>query len=639
MLPVFTTVPLTVTSPVPVMSFAFVPPVKSIAPVFSIPLTEETRFAFVVRLPLFTMLPWLIMPVLAVVPCSSRSPFPVILLELSPLVRISFPLLVISAETISASVVNVETTTIPDWAILPVLVTSPFMAMVPVPVMSFALAPPVNSTVPLLSIAAAVRADASLVSVPAFTILPVAVIVPTFTMLPVLFTSPAAVIAPALLNMPVLFTSFCAIEPVLLIFPLRLRSPAPVMSLAFTPPSRFSTPAFAMPAAVTRSEALLVSSPLTVIVFCSMLPLFTTVPLTVTSPVPVMSFAFVPPVKSIAPVFSIPLTEETRFAFVVRLPLFTMLPWLIMPVLAVVPCSSRSPFPVILLELSPLVRISFPLLVISAETISASVVNVETTTIPDWAILPVLVTSPFMAMVPVPVMSFALAPPVNSTVPLLSIAAAVRADASLVSVPAFTILPVAVIVPTFTTLPVLFTSPAAVIAPALLNTPVLFTSFCAIDPVLLIFPPRLRSPAPVISFAFTPPSRFSTPAFAMPFAIVRSEALLVSSPVTVRSFCVILPLFTTVPLTVTAPVPVIPEVFVPPIRSMAPSLAISRTCRWLAFATTVAEAISTLFWLIIYSPTVRTSVAISGVSPVITVRPVPPTTLPSRFWAPVTSRL
>ena len=236
-------------------------------------------------------------------------------------------------------------------------------------------------------------------------------------------------------------------------------------------------------------------------------------------------------------------------------------------------------------------------------------------------------------------MSFALAPPVNSTVPLLSIAAAVRADASLVSVPAFTILPVAVIVPTFTTLPVLFTSPAAVIAPALLNTPVLFTSFCAIDPVLLIFPPRLRSPAPVISFAFTPPSRFSTPAFAMPFAIVRSEALLVSSPVTVRSFCVILPLFTTVPLTVTAPVPVIPEVFVPPIRSMAPSLAISRTCRWLAFATTVAEAISTLFWLIIYSPTVRTSVAISGVSPVITVRPVPPTTLPSRFWAPVTSRL
>ena len=206
-----------------------------------------------------------------------------------------------------------------------------------------------------------------------------------------------------------------------------------------------------------------------------------------------------------------------------------------------------------------------------------------------------------MLMMPVPVIE-----PLFVRLPVISPAFAIAdtffkapsrlPSAVFVSVPASTVISVASTAPLFSKSP--------------LNDALL----CAIVfPAALLPPLMLITPAPVMLLALSPPVKLSVPSFTMPLAIVRSDALLVSSPITVSSFCVMLPLLSTLLLILTAPVPVISEEIVPPVRLNRPSLAISATIRLLAFETTVAEAISTLLCSIVCSPTVRTSVAISGV--------------------------
>ena len=181
---------------------------------------------------------------------------------------------------------------------------------------------------------------------------------------------------------------------------------------------------------------------------------------------------------------------------------------------------------------------------------------------------------------------------------------------------------------------------SAVTAPSFPKSPLNDTLLWAIVFPAALLPPLIDIiPVPVMSLAFAPPLKFSVPLFTIPLAIDNAEASLVSSLLIVSTFCVMLPLLTTLLLLiVTAPVPVISEEIVPPIRLRSPSLAISVTMRLSAFETTVADAISTLSCSMICVPTVRTSVAISGVRPVITVRPVPNIS-PSRSWAPVTFTL
>ena len=440
--------------------------------------------------------------------------------------------------------------------------------------------------------------SAVFVRVPESTVILSAVTAPSFPKSPLNDTLLWAIVFPAALLPPLML-----MIPVPLIVPLFTRLPVirPALAIAesfLTAPSRVPSAVFVrVPASTVISSAVTA-------------PLFSKLPLNDT-----LLWAIV------FPAALLPLTDIIPSPLIV--PLFTRLP-VIKPALAIAESFLTAPSR---LPSAVFVRVPASTVILSAVTAPSFPKSPLNDTL-LWAIVFPAALLPLTDIIPVP-----LIVPLFTRLPVIRPALAI-ADSffilSAVTLPAA----LTVSVPTSTVTSVAST------APLLSKSPLNDTLLWAIVFPAALLPPLIDiTPVPVMSFALSPPLKFSVPLFTIPSAIDNAEALLVSSLLIVSTFCVMLPLLTTLLLLiVTAPVPVISEEIVPPIRLRSPSLAISVTMRLSAFETTVAEAISTLSCSMICVPTVRTSVAISGVRPVITVRPVPNIS-PSRSWAPVTFTL
>ena len=348
--------------------------------------------------------------------------------------------------------------------------------------------------------------------------------------------------------------------------------------------------------AVTLPPSLTVSVPAsTVTLAASTAPLFSKSPLNDTLLCAIVLLAaLLPPLMLMVPV---PVIE----------PLFVRLP-VIRPALAIAESFLTAPS-----RLPSAVFVRVPASTVMSSAVTAplfSKLPLNDTLL--WAIVFPAALLPLTSIIPVPLIVplFIRLPVIRPALAIVDsfLTAPVRLPSAVfVSVPASTVILSAVTAPLFSKLPLNDTLLWAIVFSATLLPPLIDIT-----------------PVPVMSLAFAPPLKFSVPLFTIPLAIDNAEASLVSSLLIVSTFCVMLPLLTTLLLLiVTAPVPVISEEIVPPIRLRSPSLAISVTMRLSAFETTVADAISTLSCSMICVPTVRTSVAISGVRPVITVRPVP----------------
>ena len=490
------------------------------------------------------------------------------------------------------------------WAIVfPAALLPPLMLMIPVP-----LIVPLFTRLPVIRPALAIAESfltapsrvpsAVFVRVPASTVISSAVTAPLFSKLPLNDTLLWAIVFPAAL------LPLTDIIPSPLIVPLFTRLPVikPALAIAesfLTAPSRLPSAVFVrVPAS-------------TVILSAVTAPSFPKSPLNDT-----LLWAIV------FPAALLPLTDIIPVPLIV--PLFTRLP-VIRPALAI----ADSFFILSAVTLPAALTVSVPTSTVTSVASTAPLLSkspLNDTLL--WAIVfPAALLPPLMLIIPVPVIV-----PLFSRFPVISPALAIAE--SFLTAPSRLPSTVFVRVPASTVIL------SAVTAPLFSKSPLNDTLLWAIVFPAALLPPLIDiTPVPVMSFALSPPLKFSVPLFTIPSAIDNAEALLVSSLLIVSTFCVMLPLLTTLLLLiVTAPVPVISEEIVPPIRLRSPSLAISVTMRLSAFETTVAEAISTLSCSMICVPTVRTSVAISGVRPVITVRPVPNIS-PSRSWAPVTFTL
>ena len=544
------------------------------------------------------------------------------------------------------------------------------MLMIPVPLIVplFTRLPVIRPELAIADsffILSAVTLPAALtVSVPASTVTSVASTAPLLAKSPLNDTLLCAIVFPAALLPPLI-----DIVPVPLIVPLFTRLPVIRPALAIvesflTAPSRVPSAVFVrVPASTVISSAvtapLFSKLPLNDTLLCAIVFPAALLPLTdiIPSPLIVPLFIRLPVIRPALAIVDSFLTAPSRLpsAVFVRVPASTVI---LSAVTA--PLFSKSPLNDTLLWdmvfaaalLPPLIDIT-PVPVIVPLFSRLPVIRPALAIAESFLTAPSRLPSAVCVRVPAStVMSSAVTVPLFSKLPLNdTLLCAIVFPAALL--PLTDIVPSPLIVPLFIRLPVIrpalaivdsfFTAPSrlpsavfvrvpastvilsAVTAPLFSKLPLNDTLLCAIVLPAALLPPLIDiTPVPVMSFALSPPLKFSVPLFTIPLAIDNAEASLVSSLLIVSTFCVMLPLLTTLLLLiVTAPVPVISEEIVPPIRLRSPSLAISVTMRLSAFETTVADAISTLSCSMICVPTVRTSVAISGVRPVITVRPVP----------------
>ena len=466
------------------------------------------------------------------------------------------------------------------WAIVfPAALLPPLTDIIPVPVIV-----PLFSRLPVIRPALAIvdsfftapsrLPSAVFVRVPASTVILSAVTAPSFSKSPLNDTLLWAIVFPAALLPPLML-----MIPVPLIVPLFTRLPVirPALAIADS---------FFILSAVTLPAALTVSVPAsTVTSVASTAPLLSKSPLNDTLLwAIVFPAALLPPFMLMIPV---PLI----------VPLFTRLP-VIRPALAIVESFLTAPS-----RLPSVVFVRVP-----ASTVMSSAV-----TVPLFSKLPLNDTLLWAIVFPAALLPLTSIIPVPLIVPLFIRLPVIRPALAIVD--SFLTAPVRLPSAVFVSVPASTVILSAVTAPLFSKLPLNDTLLWAIVFSATLLPPLIDiTPVPVMSFALSPPLKFSVPLFTIPLAIDNAEASLVSSLLIVSTFCVMLPLLTTLLLLiVTAPVPVTAEEIVPPIRLRRPSLAISVTMRLSAFETTVAEAISTFAWSMICAPTVSTSVAISGV--------------------------
>ena len=224
----FSTVPVIVKFPEPLIPLALVPPVNVTLPAFTIPFSATTAFAFVVNEPFSTTV---ILSVAVIAP------------------------------PLSLVLVNVPKTFISFWFIVPVVFAtfdSSSIVVVPVPLITFLFVPPVN------------------IKLPSFVTSSVALIV-------------SALVVKLPLSVTVIV--LCLTSPLFNTSPVTLSSPSPVTLLVLVPPVNVTLPAFTIPLVATTALAFVVTEPFstTVILFVAVIA-FSVSLLLVNSPLTSISF-------------------------------------------------------------------------------------------------------------------------------------------------------------------------------------------------------------------------------------------------------------------------------------------------------------------------------------------------------------